>query len=481
MESRVSDVGNWLCELHRLLTEPIDDVQTFALTCIDIGRRLLELPTGLLSHVEGQGYRVLQAQSGLAWLRPGIRSALGDTYCASAIERGSTISAHDVGASPTLAASTAHAALGWQAYIGTPVRVEGEVFGTLSFSDPDRTGRPFAPNAIRGVEFMAALLGRFIERQGAMARLVDRQRMLAQSFLSSPMGTAISAPSGEILEVNRAFCHLLGWRECDILHRTAADFTHPEDRELTTELYRELFSGQRDRFDIEKRYIHANGQPVEVEVGAGVVRDSHGAPLYVTIQAVDLSERNRVRRELQAANSALRQLASTDSLTGLLNRRALDEVLLREFSRAKRHGAVFSLMLVDLDHFKAINDRHGHPVGDAVLAGLGVLLREVVRASDVAARLGGEEFAVVLPDTSLVEASTLAERVRHAVHKSAWPVSGVTASFGVAQLDAEANDPGTVLKRADRALYDAKAAGRDRVMSHPAAPWVAEPPPERLH
>jgi diguanylate cyclase (GGDEF)-like protein len=155
--------------------------------------------------------------------------------------------------------------------------------------------------------------------------------------------------------------------------------------------------------------------------------------------------------------------ARTDPLTGLLNRRALTELAQRAMAQAHRHGSPLSLVLIDIDHFKQINDAYGHAAGDAVLVALARLLGGHLRAGDACARLGGEEFLLLLPATSLAQARQVAEKLRTLIASES--VEGgihFTASFGVCSTDGVA-DFERLLHRADAALYRAKAAGRDRV------------------
>lgn len=165
-----------------------------------------------------------------------------------------------------------------------------------------------------------------------------------------------------------------------------------------------------------------------------------------------------------------RWMATTDALTGLSNRRAFIDWATREVARCSRYADHFCVMLLDVDHFKQVNDRYGHAAGDAVLAAVSRLMGSVVRSCDVVARWGGEEFVVALPSTPLEGATSVAERIRAAleVHAIADPSGGqflnVTASFGVAELDA-GEQLEQLVDRADRAMYAAKSAGRNRVLS----------------
>jgi diguanylate cyclase (GGDEF)-like protein len=159
-----------------------------------------------------------------------------------------------------------------------------------------------------------------------------------------------------------------------------------------------------------------------------------------------------------------RQLADLDALTGLHNRRYFHETLAREVSRAQRYGRRLALVVFDLDDFKAINDRIGHLAGDAVLAEIAERVRDVVRAADIACRVGGDEFAVILPESSMGDADQLYHRVRGAVSSRAVAQAGrLNLSAGIAELT-EDDDPTTFFERADEALYRAKELGKGQLV-----------------
>ena len=174
----------------------------------------------------------------------------------------------------------------------------------------------------------------------------------------------------------------------------------------------------------------------------------------------DITERERMIEELT-------RLSRTDVLTDTANRRAFMEELEKEYDRARRHGHPMSVVMIDLDHFKAINDRHGHAAGDAALRTFAAVVRPLLRSTDVFARTGGEEFALLLPETGLAEACSLAERLRDAVAEATVEngesIFGITASFGVAELSSVDATAYSILNRADRALYEAKRSGRNRI------------------
>jgi diguanylate cyclase (GGDEF)-like protein len=179
-----------------------------------------------------------------------------------------------------------------------------------------------------------------------------------------------------------------------------------------------------------------------------------------------MEERKLAMDRLARALDALREQAMTDPLTGLYNRRYLVEFLQREWIRARRRESSLGVIMVDLDHFKRINDSFGHPAGDYVLSAVSALLRIHIRSSDIVCRYGGEEFALVVPEASLVSMQRRAEEIRAAIARlelryGERPLGRITASLGVALFPDHADGPDSVLQAADEALYAAKDAGRD--------------------
>ena len=176
---------------------------------------------------------------------------------------------------------------------------------------------------------------------------------------------------------------------------------------------------------------------------------------------------NQANAELREANQILEKLAASDSLTELANRRSFFEHAAAEVQRAQRYGHPLSLQMLDIDHFKSINDHFGHAAGDEVLRKLADVLRANLRHNDLAARIGGEEFVVLLPETRLEAAAQHAERLRMAIAALRFPFDqsahSITVSIGVAALDIGELSPDPMLMRADNGLYRAKDDGRNRV------------------
>lgn len=185
-----------------------------------------------------------------------------------------------------------------------------------------------------------------------------------------------------------------------------------------------------------------------------------------------VGERDRTRASLERVLQEVREQARSDPLTGLANRRSLEEFLHRTWVRAQRDAGTLAVVMMDLDHFKSVNDRFGHDAGDRVLMSVAQLLKSHIRAGDMACRFGGEEFAIVMPEATLDVVRGRAENIRRAIRQlepryRSRPLGRISASFGIALYPLHAEDPERLLRAADGALYDAKAAGRDRIVVAP--------------
>jgi len=185
------------------------------------------------------------------------------------------------------------------------------------------------------------------------------------------------------------------------------------------------------------------------------------ARLQLRAQRIQLA---RANADLAAANQQLAQLAATDPLTGAANRRAFRDRLAADLSQARRKGYPLSLLLLDIDNFKQRNDCFGHEEGDLCLKQFASLLQRTARTADLVVRLGGEEFVVLLPETSEPQALQLGQRILDAVHAETWRCLPVTVSIGIASLAASRSDPDRLLQCADHAMYCAKRSGKDRMV-----------------
>ena len=284
------------------------------------------------------------------------------------------------------------------------------------------------------------------------------------AFAAAPIGMALVGLDGRFLRCNRALADLTGYSEDELVALTFQDITHPDDLDLDLAHLERLLAGEAASYTMQKRYLTKQGQQVWVLLAVSLVRDDAGAPSHFISQIKDITE----TRELE---HRLRTLASQDPVTHLLNRRRFEDELGRQVARCRRYGETACLMILDVDDFKGVNDAYGHRVGDAALHQVASILKSRLRGSDVVARVGGDEFAALLPGVDAAQAQGLAEDVRAAIAAatvgSADHAASVTASIGLKTLDGEAADEDSAFVAADRAMYDAKAAGRNRVQAAP--------------
>ena len=260
---------------------------------------------------------------------------------------------------------------------------------------------------------------------------------------------------GRIVEVNGAWERNLGYRPEELVGTHLVDLAHPDDRERAIAEAIRVFEGDPSR-SLENRVFAKDGSVHWLRSSAAVAAEE--GLLYA--RATDITELKRVAAEREELLGRVEDLARRDALTGLPNRRALNEQLPRELARARRGGPGVCLALVDLDHFKAFNDTEGHLAGDQMLRECAIAWDSALRGADLLVRFGGEEFLVVLPECTLEEAEEIVERLRAATPGEQTCSAGVAQWNGVESVD-------ELIGRADAALYMAKAGGRDRLVPAP--------------
>jgi diguanylate cyclase (GGDEF)-like protein/PAS domain S-box-containing protein len=279
------------------------------------------------------------------------------------------------------------------------------------------------------------------------------------AFTNAPMGLALTTTDGLLVDVNPALCALLGWSADELTGRSVLDLTHPDASAAAREAHTAL-SVQRDRpMRLETRLVRADGVDVPVQVTASWVEQTAKAPAHLVIILEDISERKSM--EAQLVHRSLH-----DQLTGLPNRFLFQDRLWHALERGRRENTPTCVLIMDLDGFKAINDRLGHPMGDLVLMAVAERLRSVLRASDTAARLGGDEFSIVCENTERADAEILSGRLRSAVTEpmtlAGNPVS-VGVSIGIGSVPGGENPDDVyarVVREADDAMYEDKTRRR---------------------
>ncbi len=332
---------------------------------------------------------------------------------------------------------------------------------------------------------VAGVCGLAIENARSYRRMQEVEEALRKSERSLTLAQAIAhighweweVPDGDIKWSDETY-RILGYDPQTVRPTADAFFQaiHPDDRARVKEYINQVQEGSR--FDIEYRIV-LPGDIVRVVHGMGEVIASgtdqpprllgilRELPSHETAEVLGVIQDITTRKELEWK---LEKEAHTDPLTGCANRRYFLQQATREFTRIRRYGGDLSVLMLDLDHFKKVNDRHGHPVGDVTLKTLVQVCHRALRVEDVIGRLGGEEFAILLPETGATRALEVADRLRQAVAAADIalenrPPLHITTSIGVATVTTADAAIEVVLGRADQGLYEAKSAGRNRVMA----------------
>jgi diguanylate cyclase (GGDEF)-like protein/PAS domain S-box-containing protein len=300
----------------------------------------------------------------------------------------------------------------------------------------------------------------FVRRVEAPRLVEESERLLHVAFETAPIGMAFFNTEGQYLRVNATLCALLDRSEEELLGRRDQEFTHPDHRASDVAAAWRILEGEIDTWQTEKRFMRPDGTAVWVIANLTFLRDEAGRAMTWLGQFQDITERKGLEERL-------RRLADEDPLTGLPNRRGLEGSVRLALDMCDRHDLAGALLMIDLDGFKAINDTHGHAVGDAALVAVSRSLRARLRKTDLLARVGGDEFAVLLHATSGAPARILADALVRAVRatalESGLPTIALDASIGVADFGAPPLPTvRELLARADDAMYAAKRRGRER-------------------
>ncbi|HEV2952720.1 MAG TPA: diguanylate cyclase, partial [Candidatus Dormibacteraeota bacterium] len=279
---------------------------------------------------------------------------------------------------------------------------------------------------------------------------------LESAFAMAPIGMALIDLSGRCLRVNDALCKITGFTHEDLTSIRFVGLRYEPELSAAGE-FGEMLLGTRPGSEVERRFRHSTQPFIWVLETLSLVRDAEGGPRYAIAQIQSIAERKQ-------SEDRSTFVSDHDHLTGLHNRRRFEEELAQESDRVMRYGGTAVLLLVDLDNFKEINDSFGHPMGDEVLKRVAELLAHRSRKTDVLARFGGDEFALLLVESGPEQGEAVAQAMVTVVREHPFILAGrnvrVTVSIGVAVIDPKCKDD--IFSAADFAMYDAKRAGRDR-------------------
>ncbi len=281
------------------------------------------------------------------------------------------------------------------------------------------------------------------------------------AFANAPMGIVLATPAGLIVDANPALAAMLAYTTEELYGRSMLDLVHPDNRAAAVEAFAELLE-ERRMMRHETRLVRADGGVVPVQVTSSWVDGTpDGDPPHVVAIVEDITDR-------KALEATLVHRSLHDPLTGLPNRILFNDRLHHALERGRRERTPTSLLGIDLDGFKQINDQYGHPVGDEVLVAVAERLTSVLRASDTAARVGGDEFSIVCENSGRPDAEALATRLRDRVREPLHLASGLrlplTVSIGIGTAEGDV-DPErafeALVREADDAMYVDKARWQD--------------------
>jgi diguanylate cyclase (GGDEF)-like protein/PAS domain S-box-containing protein len=298
-----------------------------------------------------------------------------------------------------------------------------------------------------------------------VSRALRESEAKFRGLVSQSLVGIVLIEDGKFSYSNAKFDEIFGYSSDEIRGMGPLQTAVESDRGLVTENIDKRLRGEVDHLGYVFHGLRKNGSVIDIECHSSVMHVATRVLLMSLI--MDISERTRSERAVQVLQEELREQSTHDALTGLYNRRFLEESFRRELLLAKRAGHPVSVIMSDLDHFKAINDREGHLAGDEVLRVFGTQMKHNARASDIICRYGGDEFLLVLPGMTEEGAIKRAEQLRHEL--AATPVSHgasqitVTASFGVASFPLHGQSTDELIAAADSALYSAKSEGRSCV------------------
>lgn len=436
-----------LLAMQSAVTAAGDDLDAVMNAVVNGATRVMPHADGAVIEMREGNELVFRAASGAMVRAVGLRLKIGQSVSGRCILSGEPQVCVDSELDPYADRELCRRA-GVRSLIAVPLPFQGEHVGVLKIY----SGKPslFDSRDLLTAQLLAGpiTIGMAGVAQAAAARArAEADKRFAATFEQAAVGIAHVAPDGRFLLVNDRFRQIVGYARHDLIVGGFQQITHPDDLNLDLENFAALIAGRIDHYSMEKRYVRKNGTLVWVNLTISLVRHADGTPDFFVSVIEDISARKAAEKE-----------AAHDELTGLLNRRGLVDALSLELMRHRVAGRPLAVAYLDLDGFKAINDRYGHAEGDRCLTKVAAALRVTLRPEDQLARFGGDEFVVLLPaifrDSVERMLAGLCDAVAAAAEGEPWRLA-VSAGAVSVPPDATA-DALRIIASADNLMYRVK-------------------------
>ncbi|GAA0694505.1 hypothetical protein GCM10009104_22500 [Marinobacterium maritimum] len=424
---------------------------------LQIGTDHFGLSFGIVSEVVGSRYKVLAHASPADTLEDGQCFQLGSTYCDITLKQGDVLAIAHMGRSP-YHRHPCYELFQLETYIGAPVCVDDQVYGTVNFSGPESYERDFDDGDREFMRLLARWIGSAISQDRDKRALAASEQRLKTIIETEPECVKVMSPQGEVLQMNAAGLAILEAESLEQINQVGVlNFVDLEYRDQFAALNQQALAGRSG--SLEFTVTGRQGCVRWLDTHAAPLRDSDGQITAVLSVTRDITQLKQQQQKLE-------QLAHHDSLTGLPNRMLLAERMMQAVAHARRQASGFAVCYLDLDGFKEINDALGHEAGDQVLRRVARRLVETLREVDTVSRLGGDEFVLLLSDIAsqdqaVVTLARVLEQVEAPIVLQGRECR-VSASIGIALYPANGEDPETLLRHADQAMYGAKDEGKNR-------------------
>ena len=425
---------------------------------LKIGTKYFGIEFGIVSHIVGEDYTVDVQSSPPQTLFDGQLFALGSTYCKTTLEIDDILAIKDVTQSKYVG-HPCHRDYNLVSYIGAPIRVNSKIYGTINFSSAEARELEYDAIDDEFMRLLARWAGSFLERQFALDELSLAKKQFEMLFENNASGILAIDEGCQILMVNKRFCEIIGFSKEELVGQNTKRY-YLDDLSYKTARQKISNTDKHSYITLEHQLKRKDNKSIWCEfVGSQIELTKHNNAILWSI--LDITAQKEMQEKLE-------QEATTDYLTKLYNRRYFASRLEEEVFRVKRNKKTeTSLLMFDLDKFKLVNDSYGHLAGDTVIKNFANILKKHLRKVDIVGRIGGEEFAMILPNTSIEKAIILANRIREEVSSQTTNIYEknikFTVSIGVTSLSYDDINSDTALSRADSALYMAKKNGRNRV------------------